>query len=100
MAKSILHKLVKRTGLHSFLIYGYDERLEQLRIVNLVQDQHLCQYQLWWPGRDGKSVKNSTDEYFSQKNSTKTACNSRQNNVNSLELNQVPKSTVTVPLAH
>ena len=72
MANSIIHKLLKRTGLHSFLIYGYDERLEQLRIVNLVQDQHLCQYQLWWPGRDGKSVKNSTDEHLSLKNSTKT----------------------------
>ena len=44
--------------------------------------------------RDGKSVQNSTDEYFSPKNSTKNAYfttyfNSRQNSVNSLEINQV-----------
>ena len=41
--------------------------------------QHVCT-------RDGKSVKNSTDANFQQKNSTKNAyfatyCNLRQNNV-------------------
>ena len=86
MANSIIHKLIKGTGLLSFLIY--DERLEQLRSVNLVQDQHLCLYQLWWPGRDGKSVKNSTDEHLSLKNSTKTQF-ALKKSVNYPELHQV-----------
>ena len=52
--------------------------------------------------RDGKNVKNSTDKYFSQQNSTKNAYfvtyfNSRQNSVYSLEINQVAEYFIYVP---
>ena len=66
MAKSIIHKLIKRTGLHSFLIYGYDERLEHLS--QKIAQNTIC----------AKTA-------LITQNYTKL----RQNCINSLKLNQV-----------